>query len=86
MAPGADPDQVSPLHYSPEIAYLALIADRVLAVRSAVFAAQGDGSEQPIPTLPRPKTALERVRERHAIDELLEIERQIFGGGLQVDM
>lgn len=86
VAPAADPNQVSHLHYTPEIAYLALIADRVLAVRSAVFAAQNEGREQPLPLLPKPKSAIERVRERRVVDELLEIERQIFGGGLGVQI
>lgn len=84
IAPAADPDQITPLHYTPEIGYLALIADRLLAVRSAIFAAQSEGQEQPIDRLPRPKTAVDQLRERRVIDELLEIERQIFGGGLPV--
>jgi hypothetical protein len=84
VATAADPDHVSPLHYTPEVAYLSLIADRVLAVRSAIFAAQSDSGEPPIPTLPRPKTALDTVRERRMITELLAIEREIFGGGLGI--
>lgn len=87
VAPAADPDQISPLHYTPEIGYLALIADRLLAVRSAIFAAQSEnGHEQPIEHLPRPKTAMDRARERRVIGELLEIEQHIFGGGLQVNL
>lgn len=62
-----------------------MIADRVLAVRSAVFTVNSDQQERPLDILPRPKTALERVRERHIISELLEVERQLFGGGIQVD-
>jgi hypothetical protein len=60
---------------------LSLIADRILAVRSAVFAAQSGSAEQTIPTLTRPTTALDRARERRAIRELLEIEQQMLGGG-----
>jgi hypothetical protein len=84
VAPAADPDRITPLHYTPEISYLALIADRILGVRSAVFAAQSDRGEQPIPSLPRPKTAMDGARERRVIRELLLIEQEIFGGGLGI--
>jgi hypothetical protein len=84
VAPAADPNRVTPLHYTPEISYLALIADRILGVRSAVFAAQSERGEQPIPSLPRPTTAMDVVRERRVIAELLLIEQEIFGGGLGI--
>jgi hypothetical protein len=53
-------------------------------VRSAVFAAQSERGEQPIPALPRPTTAMDVVRERRVIAELLLIEQEIFGGGLGI--
>jgi hypothetical protein len=77
VAPAADPDRITPLHYTPEISYLALIADRILG-------AQSDRGEQPIPSLPRPKTAMDGARERRVIRELLLIEQEIFGGGLGI--
>jgi hypothetical protein len=59
-------------------------AERILGVRSAVFAAQSERGEQPIPALPRPTTAMDVVRERRVIAELLLIEQEIFGGGLGI--
>lgn len=86
VIPQADPDRVDPLHFTPQLAYLSLIADRVLAVRSAIFAVNSEESERPVPTLPRPTSAVDRVREKRAMAELLELERQLFGGGIDVNM
>jgi hypothetical protein len=85
IAPAADPNQITQLNYTPEVGFLSVIADRLLLLRSAVYAAAGGGQEEPINLLPRPKSALETAREQRVIDELLDIERQIFGGGLAME-
>jgi hypothetical protein len=81
VPPAADPENISPLGYSPEIGYLALIADRVELVRNTLIAVNSDGGNGPMfKPLPRPTTALDRERERRILDELLEIDAYIRGG------
>jgi hypothetical protein len=78
-----EPPDMTPLGYTDVIARLDLIADRVLAVRGAVFAANSDGGQEPQFTpMDRPVTAIERVRERRARSLLVGIESEIFGAGL----
>ena len=60
-----DDDTITPLGYSPIIARLDLIADRVMAVRTSVQASYAEKHEEPnFKPLPRPETALDRERER----------------------
>jgi hypothetical protein len=81
VAPAADPNQMTPLGYTPELAYLAIIADRLEAVRNVIIAVNTeDGNMPPVTPLPRPTTTLDRLREQSVIDELLDIDRQIRGG------
>lgn len=76
---GADPEQITPLGYTPEVAYLSLIADRQIAIRDAIYQSSGNDAppSQPLPT---PKTALDRARESNAHSELMAIDRQLRGG------
>lgn len=80
VAPAADPDQLTPLGYTPEIGYLALIADRVELVRNTLIAVNSEDGGPMFTPLPRPSTVLDRIREQRSIDELLDIDRQIRGG------
>jgi hypothetical protein len=80
VASAANPDEISPLGYTPEIAYLALIADRVDLVNNTLIAVNSDGGAPMFSPLPRPTTLLDRMREQRTIDELLELDRQIRGG------
>lgn len=79
------PDDAAPsLHtYSPVIARLDMLADRVLAVRTAVQASYSKDHQEPhFEPLPRPTTAIERERERRGRNLLLELEAELFGEGL----
>jgi hypothetical protein len=79
VAAAADPTQLTPLGYSPEVSYLSLIADRLVGVRDAVIAGAGN-DPPPGQPLPRPVTALDRLREAASRTELLSIDQFIRGG------
>lgn len=73
-------------HYSPVVARLDLIADRVMAVRTAVQANYTKEHQEPsFEPLDRPVTALERERERRTRNLLLELDALILGDGLPVE-
>jgi hypothetical protein len=78
VAPAADPAQMTPLGYTPEVSYLSLIADRLIAVRDAVIGSNG-GDPPPQQPLPRPSTALDRARESSSRNQLLELDQFIRG-------
>jgi hypothetical protein len=78
VADAANPDLMSPLGYSPEVSYLSLIADRLIAVRDAVIGSNGS-DPPPFTPLPRPTTALDRLREDTLRSGLLELDRVIRG-------
>lgn len=76
---------LTPFGYTPETARLDLIADRVLSVRTALYAVNSkDGQEKSFRPLPRPKTALDRERERRTTKLLNEYDNLIRGGGLSL--
>lgn len=79
VAPAADPEQLGPLGYTPQLSYLALIADRLDLLRNTLVAVNSEGGEPPFQPLPRPTTAIARERDRRARDELLEIDRLLRG-------
>lgn len=73
--------------YSPVVARLDLIADRVMAVRTAVQSTYTkDHNEPTFEPLDRPTTALDRERERRARSLLLELDALVLGGGLVVSV
>lgn len=73
------------LGYSPIVARLDHLADRLLAIRTAVQANYTkDHVEPQWQPLPRPTTALDRERERRARTVLEEVDALILGGGLVV--
>jgi hypothetical protein len=78
---GEDPDEelsrpIGPLYYDPSIARLDLIADRLMAVRTAVQAGYAKDHREPaFQLLDRPETAVDRERERRNINILLETDR-----------
>ena len=81
--PGQAAEGPSVAHYSPVVARLDLLADRVLSVRTAVQAGYSKDHQEPhFEPVPRPTTALERERERRGRNLLLELEAQILGEGL----
>jgi hypothetical protein len=78
-------DGPSLVDYDPIVARLELIADRVLAVRTAVQANYTKNHEEPRFTpLPRPVTAMDRVQERRARTVLSEVDALVRGDGLVV--
>lgn len=78
-------EALSPLGYTDVISRLDLIADRVMAVRTAVQAGYTEKHKEPsFDPLPRPTTAIEGERERRARTVLEEAEALFFGGGLMV--
>jgi hypothetical protein len=81
------PEETGPslLDYSPVVARLDILADRMLAVRTAVQAGYSRDHQEPaFEPLPRPETAMDRVRERRTRNLLLELEAQVFGEGLAI--
>jgi len=73
------------LDYSPVVARLDLLADRLLAVRTAVLAGYTRDHQEPhFEPLPRPTSAMERERERRARNLLLELEALVLGDGLVI--
>lgn len=79
-----DPE-LSPLYYDPRVARLDLIADRVLAVRTATQAGYSKDHKEPsFEPLTRPTTALERERERRNLLILDETDRMFREVGLLV--
>jgi len=83
--PGQAAEGPAVAHYSPEVARLDMIADRILAVRTAVQAGYSRDHQEPsFEPLPRPQTALERERERRTRSLLLELEAEVFGDGLVI--
>lgn len=67
--------------YSPVISRLDLLADRVMAVRTAVQAQYTkDHVEPKFPLLDRPETAIDRVREQRAVTVLNEVDALVMGG------
>jgi hypothetical protein len=80
-----DEETISPLGYTDEISRLDLIADRIMSVRTALFAVNSDdGSEQQFPPMKRPVTAAERLREQRTRSLITGIEAEIFGAGFSV--
>jgi hypothetical protein len=78
-----DDAEYSPLGYSEVVQRLDLIADRVMAVRTSVIASYADKHKEPtFEPIKRPKTAIERERERRARKVLLSVEAEVFGRGL----
>lgn len=70
---------VEPAGYTPVIARLDLILDRLMGVRTAVQAGYSKDHKEPKWTpLPRPSTAIERERERRTLDELSAIADSMF--------
>jgi len=70
--------------YSPVVARLDMIADRVLAVRTAVQANYTEGHKEPnFEPIPRPETAIERERERRSLTVLGEVDALVTGGALE---
>lgn len=82
----AEEDGPPLLGYSPVIARLDLLADRVLAVRTATQANYTKDHQEPsLQVLPRPISALERERERRSRSLLLELDALVLGDGMAVD-
>lgn len=76
----------SPLGYSDVISRLDLIADRVLAVRTATQANYTKAHKEPkFDPLPRPTTAIERERERRTRTVLTEADDLLLGGGIVLE-
>jgi hypothetical protein len=72
-------------HYSPVVARLDLIADRVMAVRTAVQANYTKEHQEPtFEPIERPETALDRERERRARNLLLEVDALVMGEGVEI--
>ena len=83
--PGADDEMMSPLGYGPIVQRLDLLADRVMAVRTAVQASYSEKHEEPsFEPLPRPETALDRERERRTRSLLEEVDAQFMSQGLSL--
>lgn len=84
--PGAAEDApYTPLGYTEIVSRLDLVADRVLAVRTAVQASYSDKHKEPhFDPLPRPTTELAKERERRARNVLLEVDRLFTGEGLSL--
>lgn len=81
VAPSADPNALTPLGYTPQLGYLSIIADRLLAVRNAVIAGiEGADSPPPFEPLPRPVTTLDLLREQRIRQELMDLDAFILGG------
>lgn len=93
MAPGTVPEItadlepiLSPLDYSPVVARLDLIADRIMAVRTAVQAGYSKDHKEPrFEPMMRPVTALDMERERRARSVLAEVDDLLFGPGLSLE-
>jgi len=84
-APPNASERPSVLHYSPVIARMDMLADRLLAVRTAVQAGYTKEHQEPeFNPLPRPETAIERERERRTRNLLLELDAVVRGDGLVV--
>jgi hypothetical protein len=71
----------TPHGYTTVDARLDLIADRIMAVRTAVQAS-GGGDEPTFEPIQRPVTAIERERERRARSVLLDVDAMILGAGV----
>jgi hypothetical protein len=81
--PNPSSDGPSLLDYSPVVARLDLLADRVMAVRTAVLANYTKDHQEPqFEPLERPVTALDREREVRTRSLLLELDALVFGDGL----
>lgn len=78
----------SPLYYDPVVARMELIADRVMAVRTAVQAGYADEHKEPqFEPIVRPMTAIDRERERRTRSELEVLENQLLRGeGLVLEL
>jgi hypothetical protein len=73
----------TPLYYDPLVARLDLIADRVMAVRTATQAAYSQDNKEPyFDPITRPMTAMDRERERRERNALEEVNALIQGEGL----
>lgn len=71
----ASADDLTPLGYSDIVSRLDLLADRLMAVRTAVQAGYSQDYEEPkFEPLPRPTTAMDRERERRTRNVLLEVD------------
>lgn len=80
-------DAFSPLYYDPLVARLDLIADRVMAVRTAVQAGYSEEHKEPhFEPIVRPTTAIDRERERRIRNELDVLDAQIQGEGLVLEL
>jgi hypothetical protein len=85
IPPGTEDHDLTPLGYTEVVARLDLIADRVMAVRTAVQAGYSKDHEEPrFEPMTRPVTAIDKERERRSRKILNEIESLIFGEGLSL--
>lgn len=75
------------LDYSPVVSRLDLLADRLLAVRTAVQAQYSRDHQEPnFQPMERPTTAIERERERRTRNLLLELDALVLGEGLTLSI